>query len=205
MIENENGINLSSLESRFRTGEYLSGHSDIVAHLVLTHQTMTHNAITKASFQTRQALHLQESLNRELGEPEDHEWPSTVRRIESACESLVQCLLFAREAPLTERIRGTTEFEREFVARGPFSRDGKSLREFDLQRRLFRYPCSFLIYSKSFELLPKRAKIQVLNRLNEITSGKDQSSEYAHLGAADRQAIRSILSDTLPEFAAIAR
>ena len=39
---------------------------------------------------------------------------------------------------------------------------GRSLRDFDLTTRLFKYPCSFLIYSPQFDGLPDEDWIQQL-------------------------------------------
>jgi hypothetical protein len=63
---------------------------------------------------------------------------------------------------------------------------------------LFKYPLSYLVYSESFETLPAAVKEYVEQRLGEILSGQDTSAEFAHVTAADRQAIREILADTAP-------
>jgi hypothetical protein len=114
---------------------------------------------------------------------------------------LVEYLLMSGEAELTEPIQGTSSFAADFAARGPRDRQGRSLHDFDLKRRLFQYPCSYLIYSPSMEALPAEAKEYVFRRLREVLSGQDQTSAFARLTAADREAIRQILLDTLPEFA----
>jgi hypothetical protein len=147
-------------------------------------------------------MHYQQSLNRELGEPADHVWDSTKSRIKHAGEPLVEYLLFSGEAKLTAAVAGTSSFRDEFSARGPRDRQGRSLRDFDLQTRLFKYPCSYLIYSPSFGALPGEVKDYVLSRLWEVLSGQDQSDKFRHLSASDRQAILEILRDTLPELPA---
>src|SRR6516164_8473809 len=103
--------------------------------------------MTQASFGTRQAMHYQQALNRELGNPPGEVWDSTKSRIKSVCEPLVEYLFFCREAPLTDRIAGTSPFAEEFAQRGPRDSQRRSLRELDLSRRMFKYPCSYLIYS----------------------------------------------------------
>lgn len=198
-IDNSAGQNVTDLGDRFDTSEYLAPHSDIVALMVLEHQTDAHNYITRANFVTRQALHYQEALNKELKEPEGHVWDSTKSRLKSASEPLLEYLLFSGETPLTDKISGTSKFAEEFAARGPCDSRGRSLRDFDLQRRLFKYPCSYLIYSESFAALPKQGKDYVLKRMFEVLSGQDQSKQFAHLSAGDRQAILEILRDTLPD------
>jgi hypothetical protein len=197
-IDNSAGQNQTSITDRFDTSCYLSPHSDIVALMVLEHQTDAHNYITRANFFTRQALHYQQTLNREMGEPADKIWDSTKSRIKNAGEPLVEYLLFCDEAPLTAKVQGTSTFAAEFSRRGPRDSQGRSLRDFDLTTRMFKYPCSYLIYSANFAALPIEAREYVLQRLWEVLSGKDQSDKFAHLSAADRQAILEILRETLP-------
>ena len=61
---------------------------------------------------------------------------------------------------------------------------------------MFRYPCSFLIYSDAFAALPVGVKSRVWRRLEEIVSGEDTSARFDHITAEDRKAIREILRDT---------
>ena len=197
--DNSAGQNLTDLRDRFDASTCLTPHSDIVALMVLEHQAGAHNLITRANFLARQAMHYQQSLNRELNEPPDKIWDSTRVRLKSACEPLVEYLLMSGEAPLTARIQGTSPFASEFVEHGPRDQRGRSLRDLDLEHRLFKYPCSYLIYSPSVAALPDAVKEPLFRRLWEVLSGQDQSPPFAHLTASDRKAIRAILLDTLPE------
>ncbi len=200
--DNAAGQNVTDLRGLFTVANYLSPHSDIVALMTLEHQAECHNRIARAAILTRQALFHEQTLNKELHEPAGKRWDSTTRRIESAGEPLVQYLLFCGEAKLTDPVAGTSGFAKEFAARGPFDKKGRSLREFDLKTRLFKYPCSYLIYSKAFATLPGPVKEYVLRRLYEVLSGKDTSEPFAHLSPADRRAILEILRDTLPDLPA---
>ena len=199
-VDNSAGQNVLDLSKLVDTERYLTPHSDLVALMVLEHQAPAHNLITHANFATRQALHYEAELNRELGEPAGKRWESTTSRIKSACEPLVEYLLFCDETPLTERIAGSSRFAEEFAAPGPRDKRGRSLRELDLTKRMFRYPCSYLIYSSSFAALPKEAKSYVYRRLHEILDGGDESPKFRHLTPGDRRAVREILRDTLPDF-----
>ncbi|MEO6809772.1 MAG: hypothetical protein ABI353_11730, partial [Isosphaeraceae bacterium] len=181
-----------------KTDPYLVPDSDIVALMVLGQQSQMHNALTQAGYQTRQALHYQAGLNKALGEPAEYRSESTRRRITNAAELLVRALLFVDEAPLTDPIAGTSGFSRDFTARGPRDSKGRSLRDFDLKTRLFAYPCSYLIYSESFDTLPKPVLDQVAQRLRTVLTADDPGPEFAHLSAADRTAILEILHETKP-------
>jgi hypothetical protein len=197
--DNRAGMNLTSLKGRIDTGAYLSGHSDIVALMVLEHQAEAQNLLVQANFLTRQALFAEAALNRELKQPPGERWESTTRRIKAAGEPLVQYLLFSGEAPLAAEVHGTSGFAEEFAQAGPRDRRGRSLHDLDLKRRLFRYPCSHLIYSQSFDALPAEVKDHVWRRIWEVLTGRDNGKEFAHLSPADRQAIREILLDTKPD------
>jgi hypothetical protein len=72
------------------------------------------------------------------------------------------------------------------------------LREFDLKTRLFKYPCSYLIYSAAFDNLPVPIKTHVIRRLHAILLGEDQDAAFAHLTPEDRLAILEILQETKP-------
>jgi hypothetical protein len=181
------GTNLSSLAGHFDTSAYLTNTSDIVALMVLAHQTQMHNWITLTNYQTRIAL------------ADPKETPEDLRkRVEAPAEQLVRYLLFTNEVPLQTPIGGTSDFARQFSARGPRDSQGRSLRDFDLQKRIFKYPCSYLIYSEAFDAIPSPAKDYVYRRLFDILSGREQAPEFASLSSQDRRAILEILVATKP-------
>jgi hypothetical protein len=174
------------LAEQFDTTAYLSQHSDIVAVMVLTHQAHLHDLLTLTN---------QEARKRGF----DNTSPDAMRMI---VEPLVRSMLFVREAPLAGPMKGSSTFTSDFQSTGPRDHLGRSLRDFDLQHRLFKYPLSYLVYSASFDALPDAARQAIYSRLVEILTNKDESTEFNHLSQADREAILSILSDTKPEFSA---
>jgi hypothetical protein len=202
-VDNSAGQNVTSLEKFYDVDNYLTPHSDRAALMVLEHQAEGHNRITRAGFQCRQAMHQQEQLNKELGKPADHIWDSTKSRIKSASEDLVKYLLFCGEAPLKGKLKGTSSFADEFAAPGPRDSHGRSLRDLDLERRIFKHPCSFLIYTEAFDALPPQVRDHVWKRIWEVVSEQDKSEDFAHLSADDRRAIREIVlatKDHLPDY-----
>lgn len=196
---NTTGLNQTDLAPRFDASGYLSPHSDLVALSVLVHQASAHTTLVKASFESRMALHREAALNRELGEAADHRWPSTNTVLDSAATALVDCFLFRGEAPLPAPIAGTAAFAEGFAAAGPTDARGRSLRTLDLETRLFRHPCSFLIYSPSFAALPGELRQRFWARMDAVLGGQDAGGRYAHLTLADRSAIREILLATMPD------
>jgi hypothetical protein len=195
-LDREKGANVTDLKGRIDIGNYLGGHSDIVALMVLEHQTRMTNLITRVSYETRMALHEQKAINQALGQTGEQMSESARRRIDNAAEALVKHMLFADEALLEAPVKGTSTFARDFEARGPRDRKGRSLRELDLTRRMFKYPCSYLIYSEAFDALPSVVRDRIYRRLHEVLSGADRTPLYARLTPADRTAIREILRET---------
>jgi hypothetical protein len=172
--------NVTNLGRFFETEAYLSPHSDIVALMVLEHQTHMHNFITRLRFEGTMAL-------QQYGH---------VKYLNSPTEAFIKYLLFAEEAPIASPIQGTSSFASDFAKRGPFDKCGRSLRQFDLKTRLFKFPCSYLIYSEAFDALPDPLKQKIYGRLWEILSAKESAKEYAHLSAEAREAIIEILAET---------
>ncbi|QOY90340.1 hypothetical protein [Paludibaculum fermentans] len=198
-----NGQNVTDLRFRFDTGAYLTPHSDIVALMVLEHQTRMTNLITRVGFEARLALYDNAVMSKFLQQPEGELSESNVRRINNAAEELVKYMLFAEEARLTEPVTGVSGFAESFARQGPRDGTGRSLRELDLKTRLLRYPCSYLIYAEAFDQMPQPMKERVYQRLWQVLSGEDQGPKFASLSSVDRRSILEILRATktgLPEY-----
>jgi len=156
---------------------YLSSQSDIAALMVFQHQAHMMNLITRAGWEARM----------QGGPPRD-----TIRE-------LVDYLLFVDEEPLTAAVSGRSGLAERFAALGPADGRGRSLRQLDLDRRLLKYPCSFLIYSAAFRALPDDVRRAIYERMWELLAGQDPAAKYARLAAADRRAVMEILRATLPD------
>jgi len=192
---------LSPTSAQFDKAQYLSADSDIVAHLVLAHQTQAHNLITLTNYRTRIAL-----FNRAKEGHVEGELPESVRlQYERPAEQLLRYLLFANESALNGlglEANASSAFARDFASRGPRDSRGRSLRDFDLRTHTFRYPCSYLIYTESFDSLPEPAKSFLYHRLFQVLSGADQSADFESIAPAARRAALEILLSTkrgLPE------
>jgi hypothetical protein len=183
------GANVTDLSKWIEPAAYLTTTSDIVAHLVLGHQTQMHNLITLTNYQTRLALYAAGTNPLSAEQRKQYEKPA---------EELLRYLLFANEATLESPVKGDSTFAQEFAARGPRDPQGRSLRDFDLRTRIFKYPCSYLIYSKAFDDIPEPAKGYVYRRLLEVLTGREQSPDFAKLTGEDRRAILEILLATKP-------
>jgi hypothetical protein len=195
-------LNLGSLKGKFDTDAYLSPYSDIVALMVFEHQMHMVNLLTRVGWETRFALFEQQKIR----PPQSRISPNladSALRLDDSVKELVDYMLFVDEAALGDKIFGTSGFTEKFTAEGPFDAKGRSLRQFDLQHRLMRYPCSYMIYSEAFDALPPEAKDATYNRLWQILSGKEKNKKYARLSRADRRDIIEILRETkkdLPDY-----
>lgn len=199
-LDVEAGANRTELPRRVRPTSYLKPTSDIVALMVLEHQTQMHNWFTRANFEARTALYQDRGINEALDRPLDYESESTGRRIASVGEKLVRYLLMVDEFQLTAPVSGTSGFAELFRERGPKDSEGRSLYQLDLNTRLFKYPCSFLIYSAQFDALPNRVKSYIGERLHAILLSEQPVKGYERLSPEDRKAVAQILAETRPEF-----
>jgi hypothetical protein len=194
-------LNLESLKGKFDTDAYLSAYSDIVALMVFEHQMHMTNLITRMGWETRFALY--EKQNEKAGDKTAEQPGEMSMALHDGATELVDYMLFVDEAPLGDKIRGSSGFTEKFAAEGPFDAKGRSLRQFDLQRRLMRYPCSYMIYSEAFDALPVEAKDAIYSRMWQILEGKEKGAKYARLSRADRQNVIEILRATkkdLPDY-----
>ena len=197
-IDEEAGANQTHLPTRVDTTKYLTPHSDIVAMLVLEHQTRLHNLFTEANFETRMAMHRQSVSDRIFERDSTVLSESTRRIIKQVGDKLVDYMIFSDEIEFGDPVHGTSGFAEAFEAEGPRDSKGRSLRELDLEERLFVYPLSFLIYSSQFDGLPKPVKDYVYQRLWNIFTGVEPTPDLLYLTNAKNHAIREILIETKP-------
>jgi hypothetical protein len=182
--------NVTGLAKMFDTSKYLAPTSDIVALMTLEHQTRMTNLMTRVGWDARIALH--DAANGK--EPDNAVW----KQLEPEIEEMVGYMLFTDEAPLGAPVAGVSSFSKTFPQRGPVDRAGRSLRDFDLRTRLFRYPLSYMIYSAAFGGLPDLVRERVYRRLYDVLTGKDQSKKFARLSVEDRRAVLEIVRQTKP-------
>ncbi len=180
-IHNADAFSVTSLAGYFDVSRYLEPTSDIVALMVFEHQAKMTNMLLKAGVMAGRTNHL----------------PA------AAAEDIVAYMLFADEAPLAGPVTGDEAFQGAFTKAGPRDAARRSLRDFDLRARLFKYPLSYMVYSPVFEALPLFAKQAVYKRLFDVLEGREVSPRFARLSAEDRRNILEILRATKPDFAAL--
>ena len=198
----EGSQNVTDLKPFVDTGAYLTPYSDIVALMTLEHQTQMENLMIRVGWEARMAMVQNLAMNKAFHEPEDQIRESTAHRLDAGVAELLSYMFFNGETVLTSPIKGASGFAEEFEKLGPNDSKGRSLRDFDLKTRMFRYPCSFLVYSKAFDSMPQVVKDRLYKRMWEVLTERDKSPQFAHLSAADRSAILEILLDTKKDFPA---
>lgn len=198
-IDREAAANVTDLSDFLDVAPYLTPHSDIVALMVLEHQTQMQNHLTHASYEARIAAHYDRGMNAALDRPASYVSESTQRRIASAGDKVLRYMLFAEEFPLASPLNGSSNYAEEFQSQGPRDSKGRSIRDFDLRTQMFKYPCSYMIYTPSFDILPDSVKQYIVGGLHDILTGNDKSGDFSHLSPDDRQAILEILTETKPE------
>lgn len=182
--------NLTTLPPEVDPSQYVAPTSDLVALMTLEHQTRISNLLTRLGWETRIARH-------------DGKLTESRTRLEFVASEVASYMLFADEAKMLEPMAGVSTFTKTFPERGPRDKQGRSLRDFDLKTRLFRYPLSYMIYSAQFDALPDLVKAMIYRRIYDVLSGKDASAEFQRLTAPDRQAIIEIVRETkkdLPQY-----
>jgi truncated hemoglobin YjbI len=156
------GLNVASVTARIQAARYLEPGSDIVSLLTLEHQSGFVNLVTRINAQLR-------GLNNSSIKPELR---ATQQDIDSSIDELAGYMTFAGEVKLPSPVTGSSDFTRAFAAEGPRDGQGRSLRQFDLQTRLFRYPLSYMIYSQSFDNLHPAAKAKLWHKLHDLLVAK---------------------------------
>ena len=202
-MDMETGANLTELPDRVRPSLHLLPQSDLVALMVLEHQVRIHNLITKANYEARQSIAMDETMNQALGRDRAYRSESTQRRINAAANALADGLFFRNEPPLESGVSGNSLFAAEFSRLGPRTQQGESLRDLDLQTRLFRYPLSYLIYTPEFRELPKEIMSIVQSQLREQLSRSDsdftkQSPNEPCWSQQERMVIKNVLQQSAP-------
>ncbi len=188
--QREGTQNITSLAEFFDVSRYPAPTSDLVALMTLEHQTRMTNLMTRIAWDARIALH-------------DDKMDAALRKqMDTEIEEMLIYMLFADEEPLHEPVAGVSTFTKTFSQRGPRDHQGRSLRDFDLKKRLFRYPLSYMIYSPAFDAMPDFVLERVYRRLYDVLTGKDTSQIFANLSADDRRAILEIVLDTKPKLPA---
>lgn len=168
--------NLTDLSHFYDLKQTLEPGSDVVALLTLQHQTEFSNLVALLKRQAAQS-------------------PA---QADQTLEQLVAYMTYANAVPLPSPVKGSSNFTQEFSASGRRDPQGRSLKDFDLKTRVFRYPLSYMVYSAAFDSLPADIKARLWRRLYDVLSGADRSGDYKAVAAQGGDAAIAILATTKP-------
>ena len=173
-------LNRDALDPRVDRSKYPAASSDITALMVFDHQGHAMNLLTRLGWEARIAA-ANGAADFSTGE------------LRALVNDAADYLLFVDEPPLAAPVRGISKFAEVFSAAGPRDRKGRSLRELDLQTRLLKYRCSYMIYSPTFQQLPDAARAALLARMREVLKARGDAE------------VVEILDETLPGWSVSAR
>jgi hypothetical protein len=179
--------------------DYMAGTSDVVAQLILQHQTVVHNRITAVTYGTTLALADDASIGESLGNKPGELLGSTLSRIRNSSDALLETLFFVDEATFPAPIDGAKRTMLDFVKQGPRDPNQQTLRQLDLRTRLFRYRLSFLVHSLGFKGMPLQARSYCWIRIKAALANTDDRLT-AKLDANERKTIHEILQATEQEY-----
>ncbi len=183
----------NSVSGKIDVSKYPCATSDIVALMVLEHQCQAHNLLTAAKMNYERARFLSLSIDPD-GDPEQG---SAGRVADQAAQRIVDWFLFTGEADMgADGVSGSEIFQQQFAAAIPRTSHGDSLADFQLNSRLFKNRCSYMIYSEAFVALPDMIKKRVITRLENILESADGADDYAQIKLSERRRIAKILRDT---------
>jgi hypothetical protein len=201
LVFNPSASRPGDLAGYFDPKLYLAPTSDVVALLVLEHQTAMQNTLTRAAFAARRMINYQRGLQRHFKEAETDEptYDSVKSVFAASTQEVLDRLLFRNEAALPDGVEGGAAFREQFVNGVPRTRGGLSLRDLHLQGRMFQHRCSFMIYSEMFATLVEPLKKRIFSGLKLALENRDPNDRYAYLPKEEKQRILEILMETLPE------
>jgi len=182
-LEQENTQNRTTLAGKVDTSPYVTASSDIVALMTFEHQVYTTNLLLELARRARAAT----------GAPSGE---LDGRAVDAGIDELVESMLLVEEAPLRGPVAGTSTFTATFPRRGPHDRRGRSLKDFDLQSRLFKYPLSYTIYSAEFDALPSAVRTRVYRRLYDALSGDGGNGALSRFSMRERRTALEIVRET---------
>ena len=148
------------VDARVDRSRYPLPTSDVAALLVFDHQGHAVNLLTRLGWETRAAA--------SDGTPD-----FTKGDLAGILNEAVDYFLFADEAALESPLAEVSPFASVFQAAGARDGQGRSLRDLDLKTRVFRYRCSYMIYSPAFDALPAAARAAFLSRLRARLTDRD--------------------------------
>ena len=123
---------------------------------------------------------------------------STRQRIKHASDKALAYMFFEDEADLPWLDYHASPFASAFHQRGPKDSKGRSLYQLRMNRRMFRYPFSYIVYTDAFNELPQEALDYIWPELEHILDTNIRHGDYPFLSRREKSAVKEILIETHP-------
>ena len=173
----------------FDPANYPLPTSDILPQLLHDHQAGFHNLLTEAAYRQRELLAAGKGTLKAADEKE----------LDGLAGDIADYILFKTEAKLPPAgITGDPDYITGFLANRRTTTGGHSLKDLDLQTRLFRYRCSYMLYSQHWTELDPGIKARCWSRLKTLLHDRDPG-HAVWLPANERADIRRVLASTLTD------
>ncbi|MEM0897231.1 MAG: hypothetical protein AAGJ79_10120, partial [Verrucomicrobiota bacterium] len=135
--------------------------SDILPHLLFEHQAGFTNRVLEATYLARYFEHQSKGTLT----------PGQEKKLETLADGLVRYILFVDEMPLPNGgVKGEPAYVDAFRENRHTTKDGRSLKDFDLKTHLFRYRCSYMIYTPLFREMPASIRTRILRKISMAVS-----------------------------------
>lgn len=154
---------------------YPASTSDALAHLILDHQLLGQNMLSRLS---------------------NEHYLNVRSKVENMA---VRYLLLADEAPMNNPASGNSAFAKEYQSRGPKARSGRSLHDLNLKTRLYQHRISPLIHSQVMRNQPPEMRRSLFRRLNDVITGREKLKDFS-IDEADRQDTLAILREVIADW-----
>lgn len=195
-INTTQNINVKDLAAYTDTTKYLTNTSDILALMLLEHQTKIHNTLSAAKITFNRRTYLANVTNPDFKFTD----PTTQKVIQRHTLDILKDLLFADEFHLPgDGINGSEAFVKDFMAKAK-TYDDHSLRDLRLQKRIFKYRCSYMIHSHAFKTLPEPIKTNTLKTLYKLLTTDLEIEGLPTLSTREKTRIHAILTHTHQDY-----
>ena len=131
-----------------------NSNSEVLTHLIFDHQAGFVNRAIKSNYLLR-LTQLPDNLD-------EHQL-----NFKKSISDLVKYSLFDKEPNLSLKINQNSHFKTDFLITPHKLKTGESLRELDLKTRLFKYRCSFMLFSDFFKNNPPEIKKVVYKEIKQ--------------------------------------
>lgn len=182
----KNELQQINLNLNPRTTDHLTHFSDPIAHLVLEHQIGFINLCIKMQYQFREAYKSTQSEKESM--------------IDQWTDEFLDYVLFLNEPKLPNPFKlSFSPFAQHFQKLEVNSSTNDLLRNFDLNQRLFRFRCSYMINGKVCSGLPVEIKSVFYKKLSRVLT-QNSRNKYPHLEPQECQTIDLFLSSVNQDY-----